>query len=183
MRPGNPVPFTQGIERIALARMHRTRKHQGVAHLPLGKRLGRRTSREFSVEEGQIKGGVVDKNLGAIHEGEKVDRNILKACLARKPFPGEPMHLECSLVDLAFRIKVAVPIATGDLAIAYFHAGDLDNPVTGSCIESGGFGVKHDLSHGPLPARTPSSACAQEGCKPLAPRKASALCQNSSRPR
>ena len=53
----------------------------------------------------------------------------------------------CRLVDVAFWVQVLMKVPAGVAAIEQFDATDLDDAVSLSELESGGFGIQNDLPH------------------------------------
>ena len=139
----------QGIEAVALAGMHLARERQAVEN-PANRADARRTlagPRQLGVEESHVEGGVVNDELRIAHEIEELGANLREPGLLCELLAAESVHLERALVDVAFRIQVAMERAAGQPAIEQLHAADLDDAVILLHFETRGLGIQNDLPH------------------------------------
>ena len=102
---------------------------------------------EFRVDEPQIELGVVDHQVRVLHEGQELRRNLGERRVRRKEFLRKPVDLERLVGHVAPGIDVAVKDPARGHAVDKFDAGELDDTVAGLGVETGCFGVQHNLTH------------------------------------
>ena len=141
------VAAAQGIQAVALPRMHLPRHHQGVGDLAQrgrGQPVGQ--ARELRVDKANVEGRVMDDHLGAAQVVGKLRRHILEMRLVGKKLVGDAVHLDRRLVDLAIRLQVHVEIVPGQAAVDHLDATDLDDTVPLLRLQAGGFSIQYDLA-------------------------------------
>ena len=74
-------------------------------------------------------------------------RDFREARLRREEIVLDAVDLQCSRVDGAAGIHIAMEAVARDAAVDDLDATDLDYPVAGFGLETGGLRVEHDLSH------------------------------------
>ncbi len=65
--------------------------------------------------------------------------------------PGDAVHRERPLVDIALGVQVVVKVSPGRAAAQQLHAPDLDDAVVLRGLKTGGFGIENDLAHPVIP--------------------------------
>ena len=102
---------------------------------------------QFGVEEAGVERRVVDDQLGAGDEFEKLVDDVGELRLVSEKVEGDAVDRGSSFVDLALGIDELVQVVAGRPAIDHLDAGYFDDAVTLAGIKPGGFGVENDLSH------------------------------------
>ena len=125
------------------------RQRQRVDHaVPAQQRPGQPI--ELGIEEGEIEGGVVHHQHGALEEGEHVVGQLGKTRLVAQELGGQAVHFEGLVGDVALGVQMAVPDASRGDAVDQLDAADLDDPVAVERVEPGGLGVEDDLAQASL---------------------------------
>ncbi len=89
MRVVDAVAATQGIEAVALARVHLARERERVDHAAqraVTRRVSPCSRFELHVEERDVERRVVNDQLRAVDEREQLLRDLVKARLAQQEF-------------------------------------------------------------------------------------------------
>ena len=90
----------------------------------------------------------MNDQLGILDEVEKFGGNFGKKRLVLQEFQGDAVNFQCSGVDFAFGVQVAVEMPVGQATVAHFDAADFDDAMPELVFEAGGFSVEEDLAHG-----------------------------------
>jgi hypothetical protein len=88
---------------------------------------------------------VHDQN-GALDEPEQLLGALMETRLGREKLDGEPVHLIGRLRHVALGVEMAMPHFSGWNTVDQLDAADLDDAMAQRGIESGGFGIEHDLA-------------------------------------
>src|SRR5450755_4714662 len=91
----------------------------------------------------------MDDQLSSSCELEKLIRDFGELRLVAQHVPGKAMDVGCARVDLSLGVEIEVDIPSGRAAIDEFDGRNLDDPMSLLRVESGRFGVEHDLAHLP----------------------------------
>ena len=102
------------------------------------------------VQEANVEGSVVNHQLGARHESQKVLHDVIEARLVGQEFVGDAVHLDRAGIDLPVGLQILMVVIAGEAAVDQLHAADFDDAVPLGGLQAGGFSIEDDLSHGSL---------------------------------
>ncbi len=164
LAPGkiDAVALAQCIEAARRARMLAPRQRQRVDHA-VPTQQWTAEALKFGVEEGEVEGGVVHHEHGALDELEHVVGELMKARLGGQELDGQPVHLVRRVRHVAIGVDMAVPHASGRDAVDQLDAADLDDAMSGPRVETRGFRIENDLAQS---ARFPLSVLVRDGACP-----------------
>ena len=160
------IAFAQGVEAVALARVALTGHHQGVEDRAVTgdvRPIRLAHQREFVVDETHVERRVVDDQLRAVDELEKLIGNFRKARLAHQEFVGDAVHANGAFVTFPVRLQVHVEMPAGKAAAHQLDTADFNDPVTIGHRHAGGFGIEYNgswwiyfVNHGSFLAAIPN---------------------------
>ena len=106
------------------------------------------------IEKAHVERRIVNNQLGATHEIQKVLAHIGKARLVRKILVGDPVNLDRALVYFPVRLQVLVIMRTRQAPVDDLDTADFDDPMALTGLQTGGFRIQHYLSHSGTPVAT-----------------------------
>ena len=93
------------------------------------------------VEKGNVEPGVVNDDVGALHEADKFVNDLGEQRLVAEKRPTQPVNLKGTVVDLTLGVDVFVKVTTGQFAVYHLDRTDLDHPVALLGLEPGRFRI------------------------------------------
>src|SRR4029078_12250548 len=104
---------------------------------------------ELGIKKRAVECGIVNDELGAGDELDKLFRNVAEFRLVAQKFLSEPVHLQRAVFARAPRGYIAMKMIAGKPAVDDLDRRDLDHAVAELGIEARGFSVEYDLAHDP----------------------------------
>ena len=145
------VALAERVERRRGSGMPAPREREGVDHefhadrrVAMGQQLG--------VDEPHVELGIVDDELGALHEGQELGGDEPEDAVLRQEARRQAVHREGILRHVPLRVDVAMEMRACAHGVDELDAGDLDQPVPLGGIEPGGLRIEDDLPHQPFAA-------------------------------
>ena len=99
------------------------------------------------VEEAHVKRSVMNNQLCALDEFEKLIGDFSKTRLAHQEFIGNAVDANGAFVTFTVGLQIHVKMATGQTAPHQLDATDLDHPVAVGDRHTGGFGIEYNTTH------------------------------------
>ena len=132
-----------------MARVHAPRHRERIQHAAAIADLLRhvRQTPELVIQELDVEVGVVNHELGALHELDELARDFREPRLCREKLVLDAVHLQCTAIDVSLGIHVTMEAILGRPAINELDATDLDDPVARGGLETRGFRIENDLTH------------------------------------
>jgi hypothetical protein len=102
---------------------------------------------KLAVKKPEIKGRVVNNQLGAIHKRQKVTGNTGEYGFISEKGCRNAVNLDRSGVNVPLGIDVAMEVSPGKLPVLQLDTADLDNTVALTHFQPGCFRIQYNLSH------------------------------------
>src|SRR5204862_1532332 len=143
------VALRKRVQAVALPRMQPARETKRVEHAAaLTHVLGQsRQAAQLVVQELHVELGVVNHELGACHEREKLLRHFGELRLRGEKLVLDAVHLERAAIDFALGVDVAVEAVGRDTPVHELDAAELDDAMPCCGLEPSSFRVENDLTH------------------------------------
>src|SRR5204862_7480977 len=102
---------------------------------------------QLVVQELHVELGVVDHELGALHELEELQRHLGELRLRSEKLVLDAVHLERAAIDFALWVDVAVEAVGSVTPVHELDAAELDDAMACCGLEPSSFRVENDLAH------------------------------------
>ncbi len=106
---------------------------------------------QLMIEKSHVEGGVMNDELGAPDESEKLLGDVAEPWLVAQEVVGDAMNIEGALFHVTIGPQVAMKIVAGGPPLHQFDAADLDDAMALAGLQASGFSIEDDLTHGRLP--------------------------------
>src|SRR5699024_3627792 len=98
-------------------------------------------------EKADVECGVVDDQLGTVDETEKFLDHIDEMRLVEQEVVTDAGDFARALVNGSVRIEIRMKVATARTSLDQLDRTDFDDPVPLARLQTGGFGIQHNLTH------------------------------------
>lgn len=140
------VTGAQGVKRELCARVSGAGNGDGIDH-PAHIDCCPATALQFHVEKAEVETGIVRDERTVAEKFKQGIGLTGKKWFVRKEFVRKPMYRFSRRRHRTFGVEIAVEGCAGHYPPVHFDAPDLDHPVSGQRVETGGFGIENNLSH------------------------------------
>ena len=143
------VALRERVQAVALAGMQPAREDQRVEHAAALAHVLRHAGQaaQLVVQELHVELGVVDHELGALHEREELLRHLGELRLRGEKLVLDAVHLERAAIDFALGVDVAVEAVGRGAPVHELDTAELDDAMACRRLEPRGFRVENDLAH------------------------------------